>query len=144
MLNCGECTACCTVCVVPELNKEAGKICTNCEGGCQIYGNHPQSCLDFECAYYQGGKNIELRPDKCGTMFFKKNDRIFCGVVLPDKKVTNLVKGQIESLNKQGYSVIMMKIGEDPHIVLASGHNPKSVYEEYTGILKEWQLTAQI
>lgn len=143
-MECGDCTVCCTVCVVEELNKQAGEHCVNCvNNGCKIYGNHPQTCKDFECAYYQGGNNIELRPDKCGIMFYKKNERIFVGIIVPDKEVTPMAMGQIRALNEQGYSVVMLKIGERPYIVLADGHNFKEIYEEYIGTLK-WRLTAQI
>lgn len=135
MPNCGECTVCCTFSVVPELNKKAGEDCINCKNnGCEIYGDHPQSCKDFECAYLQGGNNIELRPDKCGIMFFKKNEKIFVGVVV--KKVTDLAKGQIESFNKQGYSVVLLKLGEKPLIMPADKHNHTKIYKEYIGLLR--------
>jgi len=135
-MECGNCTVCCTVCVIPELNKKAGEHCVNCSGtNCKIWGDHPQTCKEFECAYYQGGNNIELRPDKCGIMFYKRSDRIFIGVVVPDTKVTDLAKAQIASFNKQGYSVIMMKLGENPHIILAEGHTAKEIEEEHRRIL---------
>ena len=133
-MECGECTVCCTVCVVEELDKKAGDNCINCENNsCKIYGEHPQTCKEFECAYYQGGKNIELRPDKCGIMFYKKSEKIFTGIMVPNKKPTSLAKEQISSFNKQGYSVVMLKIGEKPHIFLADGHNNKEIYKEYIG-----------
>ena len=136
MPNCDECTVCCTLCVVPELNKGVGEYCVKCNvGGCQIYGTHPRSCKDFECAYYQGGSNVELRPDKCGMMFFKKNERIFCAILVQGKQATALAGGQIRSLNKQGYSVVMLKIGEKPHIVLADGHIHRKIYKEYMELL---------
>lgn len=135
MRNCGNCSVCCTVCVVPDFDKKAGEHCIKNGNGCQVYGNHPQVCKDFECAYYQGGNDLELRPDKCGVMFFKKNERIFCGVVNPDKAPTALARGQVSSLNDQGYSVVMMKIGEKVHIMLANNHDAKEIYSEYVGIL---------
>ena len=137
-MDCGECTVCCTLSVVSELNKKAGEHCFNCiDNGCSIYGKHPQVCKDFECAYLQGGNNIELRPDKCGVMFFKKNERIFCGTLIPDVQVTDVVKRQIASFKKQGYSVVLLKLGERPHIELAEGHNVEQVYKEYTDLLKQ-------
>lgn len=135
-MECGECTACCLVCVVPEFEKKAGEHCINCiSDGCIIYGNHPQSCKDFECAYYQGGNNIKLRPDKCGIVFFKKNKNIFCGILIPDIPVTNLAKEQIASFIKQGYSVVMLKIGEKPHIIPSKGRDHVGVYREYVNQL---------
>ena len=135
-MECGDCTACCTLSVVPELNKKAWEQCAHCDKGCKIYDKRPQVCRDFECAYLQGGTNIELRPDKCGIMFFKKSDRIFCGVLVPDVPVTDLAKEQIAQFKKQGYSVVLLKQEEKPHIEFAEGHNEKEIYGEYVNLLK--------
>ena len=135
-MECGECTVCCTLSVVSELNKKAGEHCFNCiNNGCSIYEKRPQVCKDFECAYLQGGNNIELRPDKCGVMFFKKSERIFCGTLVPDVPVTDLAKRQIASFKEQGYSVVMLKLGEEPHIELAEGHDGNQIYKEYINLL---------
>jgi hypothetical protein len=140
-MECGDCTVCCTLSVVSELNKKAGEHCTHCDKGCKIYGNHPQVCKDFECAYLQGGKNINLRPDKCGIMFFKKNERIFCGILVPDTPIDDLAFKQIVSFKNQGYSVILLKLGEkQPHIELAKGHNEKEIYQEYINLLRNGNL----
>jgi len=140
-MECGECTACCVLSVVEELSKKAGEHCFNCvDNGCKIYGKHPQVCKDFECAFLQGGNKIELRPDKCGVMFVKKNERIFSGTLVPEVPVTDLAKKQIVSFKQQGYSVIMLKNGERPHIELAEGHNGKQVYKEYVNLLTNGNL----
>jgi hypothetical protein len=140
-MECGDCTACCTLSVVPELNKKAGQHCKYCVNNrCEIYGNHPQVCKDFECAFFQGGTNIKLRPDKCGIMFSKKNERIFSGILVPDTKVTDLAKGQIVSFKVQGYSVVLLKIGQRPHIELAKGHKEREIYEEYINLLRNGNI----
>lgn len=131
-MDCGDCTICCTLSAVPELNKKAWEQCTHCvNNGCAIYGNHPQICKDFECAYLQGGNNIELRPDKCGVMFFKKSERIFCGALMPGMVVSDSAKRQIASFKAQGYSAVLLKSGERVHIELAEGHDGKEIYNEY-------------
>jgi hypothetical protein len=138
--KCGECTVCCTLSVVKELNKEAGETCKHCisKVGCSIYEERPQDCKDFECAYLQSGTdNVSLRPDNCNVMFFKKSDRIFGGVVAPKKPITDIARGQIEAFRKQGYSVVMLKLFEKPHIELAEGHNREEIWKEYINILKE-------
>ena len=135
-MECGDCTVCCTLSVVSELNKKAGEHCIYCiNNGCDIYGDHPQVCKDFECAYLQGGNNIELRPDKCGIMFFKKSERIFCGMAVPGTSITDWAKGQIASSNKQGYSVVLLKLGEKPHIIPTKGYDSRKVYREYVNTL---------
>ena len=137
MEECGDCTACCTLSVVPEINKRAWEKCTHCvNNGCSIYEKRPQLCKDFECAYLQGGKDIKFRPDKCGVMFVKRSERIFSGILVPDTPISDTAKRQISSFKEQGYSVVMLKRGEKPHIELAENHNKEKVYNEYLNILK--------
>lgn len=143
MINkCGECTVCCTLSVVEELNKKAFDACSLCKNnGCSIYGKHPQVCKDFKCAYLESGTdNISLRPDKCNVMFVKKSDRIFVGTVFPNKLITNTARGQIESFNKQGYSVILLKEKQRPFMRLAEGHIKEEIYNEYLMSLKNGNL----
>lgn len=140
---CGECTVCCTLSVVEELDKGPGETCKYCvlQKGCSIYEKRPQVCKDFECAYLQAGKDIEMRPDKCGVMFFKNSDRIFTGVLVPGVEVSNKAKGQIESFNKQGISVIVFKLGESKPIIMnPPEHNKMVIYAEYLTILKNGNI----
>lgn len=134
---CGECTVCCTLSVVKELDKKVGETCKLCvaKKGCSIYGKHPEVCKTFECAYLQAGANIELRPDKCGIMFVKKSDRIFTGMMVPGVPMTDMAVKQIISFKQQGYSVVMLKIGEKPHIEVADAHSAQAIHEEYGNIL---------
>ena len=69
-------------------------------------------------------------------MFFKKSDTIFCGTLVPGKRVTDLAKGQIGHFKQQGYSVVLLKIGEKPHIEVAEGHNKEEIYKDYISILR--------
>lgn len=142
MGECGECTVCCTLSYVKELDKKPWDTCGHCilKKGCSIYTKRPNECKEFECAYYQGGTNIELRPDKCGIMFVKKNDRIFTGIVVPDTSITDMAKKQIVSFNKQGYSVVLLTKNEKPVLVVAPGHNEQEIKEEYIKLLKNGNL----
>ena len=145
-MECGECTVCCTMSVVPELNKGAGEDCKHCDKGCKIYGDHPQSCKDFDCAWLQHSREfstpenrseyMKLRPDKCGIMFVKKNDKIFCGIVMSGQEITDTAKRQIESFRKQEYSVVMLKIGERPLVLPSSGRDKIEVLKEYLETLR--------
>ena len=140
-MECGECTVCCTLSVVPELGKSAGITCIHCfDNKCNIYGEHPKSCKEFECAWLQGDNSIELRPDNCGTMFVKKNEHIFSGIVVPGTQVTETAKGQIESFLSQGYSVVMLKLGERPFVIPANGRSKIEVFKEYVDLLKRGNL----
>lgn len=70
--ECGECTACCTVLAVAELNKPARWTCDHvgCQG-CRVYDVRPASCREFNCLWLRGGlpSHPSLRPDKLGVMF---------------------------------------------------------------------------
>jgi len=132
-MECGECTACCSVLKIDALDKPAYTPCTHCNKGCTIHKTKPQTCTEFECGYYQG-KNIpiELRPDNCGIIFIKKTDRIFSGLIVPGVEVTDIAKGQIKAFNDQGYSVILLKQGANQfHLMLADGHRAEDIYKEY-------------
>lgn len=69
--RCDGCTACCTVMGVPELSKPYYKSCKHeCEAGCSIYDQRPNSCQAFVCAW-RGGIDLVLetdKPDKIGIV----------------------------------------------------------------------------
>lgn len=81
--SCGDCTACCTIYRVPELQKKAWVRCEHQEqNGCGIYDRRPKMCRAFECYYLQDPKNFfdpktrkkvrfsrEYRPDRLGIVF---------------------------------------------------------------------------
>jgi len=51
--QCGECTLCCKVFTVAELNKPAGRWCEHCSvgKGCNIYPDRPAACSGFNCSW---------------------------------------------------------------------------------------------
>ncbi|HTU25735.1 MAG TPA: hypothetical protein VMF30_10075 [Pirellulales bacterium] len=67
---CGECTACCTVMGVRELNKAPYQPCPHECGRCAIYESRPATCRSYRCAWLlgsiEGGE--ECRPDKLGLL----------------------------------------------------------------------------
>ena len=72
--ECGECTACCTVLAVAELNKPAYQACAHECGGCGIYNSRPRACRAWCCSWLFG--RIEgderRRPDKLGLLFTRE------------------------------------------------------------------------
>jgi len=75
MNNCGECTACCEVPPIKELNKAKNTLCINCSGtGCKIYNNRPDVCKNYQCIYTRSNMSKNLRPDKSGVILEKLND----------------------------------------------------------------------
>ena len=75
--TCGDCTACCKILGVEELDKPAGTQCVHCDPGkgCKIYEQRPATCREFACTWLQHG-NLpdELRPDRCHVVFWNPED----------------------------------------------------------------------
>lgn len=66
---CGDCTLCCKVYDVDDLEKKAGKRCDHVrpEGGCGVWGLHPKTCQDFKCLWLRhDDMKVMWRPDICG------------------------------------------------------------------------------
>ena len=54
MRECGDCSLCCKLLGIYELDKPAGKWCVNARlpgGGCNIYHDRPHSCRTFACGW---------------------------------------------------------------------------------------------
>lgn len=134
MNKCGTCTLCCYLFEIPELNKKRCSECIYCNEntGCSIYNDRPTCCLGFNCSYLQAGLHPALRPDNCGIIFEKINDWLFYGTRDTRKDLSDIAKGQIQSFNKQGFSVV---IREDKNKVFLTGdHTMKQV----TDAIKEY------
>lgn len=113
MNECGECTLCCTLCAVEDIDKAAGIECINCSDKCDIYENRPQGCRDFNCAYVQMPQvNIAMRPDNCGVVFEKMTDTKVLGMLDPKRDEYPHVKKQIELFKQAGYEVIITLNGK--------------------------------
>ena len=70
--ECGDCTACCTVLAIVELQKPQRRACDHlCRSGCGIYATRPASCREFHCLWLRGALDADeaLRPDRLGVMF---------------------------------------------------------------------------
>jgi len=48
-MECGECTLCCTLCEIVELNKPAGEKCIHCTSKCTIYEDRPFAFKEISC-----------------------------------------------------------------------------------------------
>lgn len=112
-MECGNCTLCCKLLPIKELNKETNVVCKHvCNNGCSIYGKHPTECSIFNCAYSQmEGVNINFRPDRCKVIFEKINDKLFFGTQDPEYTISQFTKDQIHAFNTQGFSVLISTNG---------------------------------
>ena len=69
MNECGDCSVCCNIFTIKELNKKEKTNCSHlCESGCKIYSTRPRACSSFECVFLKSDWPVELRPDKSGVI----------------------------------------------------------------------------
>lgn len=69
--KCGNCSACCTVVGVAELEKPANVRCEHLGKGkhaCKIYDERPESCAGYQCYWTHGMASWQERPDKVGLI----------------------------------------------------------------------------
>jgi hypothetical protein len=67
--KCGDCTGCCYVLGVEELEKRSYAVCANvCDKGCQIYANRPTVCRTYSCAWKMGKLPDAFFPKDCGVV----------------------------------------------------------------------------
>ena len=108
MSSCGECSVCCELFSIKELNKPKQSMCDKCTGtGCGIYDKRPQTCREYFCFYISENLQEEARPDRCGVLFDynKKKNRIEALLLtqLADEKMVKSVIKKLEQ--KYGSSV---------------------------------------
>jgi len=134
--ECGECTMCCELLPIPELQKPESILCGFCKinKGCSVYKNRPNSCKEFNCVYIQDEDvDLELRPDNSKVMFEKVTDTLYLALELPrdigswrETKVLDF----IEQLNKKGISIIVSSFTRTPkEFLLADGATKEQVWD---------------
>ena len=138
MAECGECTLCCELLYIKELNKPSNTLCTFCDKGCTIHNDKPKECQTFKCAYYQMKKvSIKLRPDNCGVIFEKLEDDLMLGTMNSKHKDFSFVQGQVSFflkekinvvLSKQGIPIVYHLDGIPPETILKRIHTLKNRY----------------
>lgn len=69
MRSCGDCTACCGVLGVIELDKEPFRRCEHVTPvGCGAYESRPETCRDYACEWLKGLAQRRYRPDRVGLI----------------------------------------------------------------------------
>ena len=74
MKRCGQCSVCCKILAVKELDKKALEPCIYAKKAslpCQIYPSRPSSCQQFNCYWLYGELPNKARPDKSGVLLQK-------------------------------------------------------------------------
>ena len=121
--HCGECTACCTILGVPELEKPRYTACEHDTGkSCGIYEKRPGSCRSFKCVWLQGLVPIEERPDKTGIIWSVTTPN-------PGKPQYPVAMEVTEGSSKvePGLSMILRVTERTPVIIISSGNTRRIV-----------------
>lgn len=88
---CRNCTLCCELPEIPELEKPTYQRCPSCvSAGCGIYEERPAVCQTFECRFVSArssdasDRHAIPHPNECGAYFFEvKSERRFIVFVDP-------------------------------------------------------------
>ena len=136
-MKCGDCTLCCDVLPIGEIEKPESVLCGHCilKKGCNIYKDRPEACKNFDCMYIESDDmKIELRPDNCNVIFEKVTDNICLAISHynePNAFEKPIVLEYIKELNDKGFSVISTSFTHKPkEIFLTEGHTKEYVWGE--------------
>jgi hypothetical protein len=122
--ECGECSVCCYVGEIPELNKPPHTLCqyvkTNTCGSCSIWNSKkkPQVCDDFRCSWRYNIGHEKDRPDKNRVLFSTsliENQGYGVAVEISENAITTTGKNMaIDYATKQKLPIIVVKNGMKP------------------------------
>jgi Fe-S-cluster containining protein len=70
--ECGDCSLCCKVPQIRQLNKPADHWCPHWvkDKGCGIYAERPEVCRDFQCMWLLGDLPDKYNPRKVRAIVF--------------------------------------------------------------------------
>lgn len=130
-MKCGDCTLCCKLCEIEEVDSLANEWCKYCDPkGCMIYEVRPESCRIFKCVWRQmENAHVDLRPDISKVMWEKVFDDVLCGHVHPDYEINKLVQRQISAFLKEGLSVVVKRKKTRPVIFKAESANANDIWQ---------------
>ena len=123
--QCGDCSLCCKVLGIPELDKPKDAWCPNFASGtgCRIYEDRPPSCHDFSCRWLNDpAMGPEWKPSVC-KMVLDSRPRLL--TVHVDPAVSQPWRGQpyygvLKRLSAQGLTrnVIVLVMEKKRSIVI--------------------------
>lgn len=139
--TCGNCTLCCKIVSVLELEKPTMTWCEHCDigRGCKIYDQKPESCRTFNCMWLLNTWMEEsLRPDRCKVVFETcYGTKVILALLNEgndDAHLKQPVAGLIEHIvGRLKYSVIVVKsgmAGREPIFYLQPGIDPVQVMDQ--------------
>jgi hypothetical protein len=122
---CGDCSLCCKVMAIDELEKPAGRWCGHCgpDRGCLIYANRPGECRAFDCLWLIDARFGEhWKPSVSGLVLTTSADgiEIRCDPDRPQAWRRAPYRGDIEKLAISGEQhdvTVLVIVGEEMILV---------------------------
>ena len=120
--QCGDCSLCCCVFVVPELNKLAGEWCCHCSSkGCSIYDSRPAVCANYECLWLHCPERVpeEFRPDRTGVVIneFAEADLPIIELHETYHGAADRICDRVQPARSQGLGILIYYDGQ-PHTAI--------------------------
>jgi hypothetical protein len=123
--TCGDCTLCCKLMAIEELDKPAGAWCGHCEPGkgCLVYGKRPAECRAFNCLWLRDPRLGEhWKPSVSRLVLTTSEDgiEIRCDPDQPEAWRREPYRGEIEKLAMSGEEhdvTVLVIVGEDMTLV---------------------------
>lgn len=123
MRTCSDCTMCCKILGVKELNKEPNENCVHCNAGkgCQIYETRPQTCREFNCLWLQNElMPEEMRPDRTHVVLSVPTDGESLVALVDEKRPDAYLKGPTGDLVRyfSRKTSVLVVVGEKRKVIL--------------------------
>lgn len=138
--SCGECTVCCTLLGVPELNKGAYEACSKLDGNCTVYSSRPKSCRDFECLWLQDIGLPEHRPDRSGLVLTVTVEDCILGKA---GAVIVAHEAQPDAAHRPENAVLLQVFVDHTAVVITRKDGPRTVLSNDPIILRRAQNAAR-
>lgn len=110
---CGDCTMCCTLLTIEELDKPAGEPCTHLgpkQTTCLFYDSRPPACREYRCSWSQGFGAVTDRPDLLGLIVdvHPSDAPGAVRIIAADRRVRQERDAVFRSLFAMGHYVILV------------------------------------
>src|SRR5215472_14028720 len=112
---CGECSLCCKLFAVQEIDKPIGQWCPHCEigSGCQIYESRPLTCRAFECLWLMNPDIPDAMRSERVKAFLSattdgKNLVVHCDTRQPDAYKKGVLQTFVSNVKRSGTGVVVV------------------------------------
>ena len=131
-MDCGDCTACCTLLDVFWMDAPPDVTCSFCDKGCTIHETKDDRCKEYSCAYHQADKaNIAMRPDNCGVIYERVQEDIMFGTMDTQRQKYPNLNAQVKFFLDEGFNVVLAR-GGTPVVHTLEGGNAQDVLGRLT------------